>query len=89
MKALVREIDSNYYSFKEHRYKKEVLQQRYLEGESLDDIFRQFYEWERNLRYINCRYCKFDIDELNKQYLEWKETNETPQMFYGNSTYWD
>lgn len=89
MKALVREIDSNYYSVKEHRYKKEVLQQRYLEGESLDDIFRQFYEMERSLRYINCRYCKFDIDALNKQYLEWKHKNETPEMYYGNSSYWD
>ena len=54
-----------------------------IEGNTFDECFRKKYELDRGDRYNNYQYHEFEDDELKTKYMEWKEKNETINLYYG------
>lgn len=67
--------------------KESVWQNKILKADNINDIFYQFYQLNRELRYCNGCYWTFNNDELKQQYLDWRSKNETIEMFYGGNVY--
>ena len=80
MQIKVNEIVNWFYS----DYKDKLVKVHMLEGKTLDKCFRKMYSLRRSGRYDSARRYVFQDKSLEEQYLEWKEKNETIEMYYGN-----
>ena len=80
MKIQVNEIINWFYS----DYKDKLVKVHMLEGKTLDDCFRKMYALRRSGRYDSVRRYEFQDKSLKEKYLDWKEKNETIEMYYGN-----
>lgn len=67
-------------------YKDELVQVHTIKGNSLDECFRNVYELRRSSRYDSARKYVFVDTALEAEYQEWKQNNETIQMYYGSGT---
>lgn len=79
MEIIVKEI-REHYTFASD--KRQIIKKTIV-GETLENCFKTFYSFERGARYNNFLYYSFFDENLEKQYLEWKKTNETISMYYG------
>lgn len=81
MQIKVNEIVNWFYS----DYKDKLVKVHMLEGKTLDKCFRKMYALRRSGRYDSARRYVFQDKSLEEKYLEWKEKNETIEMYYGDS----
>ena len=80
MQIKVNEIVNWFYS----DYKDKLVKIHILKGKTLDECFRKMYALRRSGRYDNARRYEFQDKSLKEKYLDWKEKNETIEMYYGN-----
>lgn len=82
MEIKVNEIINWHYS----NYKDVLVQQHIIKGDHISDCFKHVYAMRRSGRYDNERRYDFDDPALEEKYQQWKDKNETIEMFYGNAT---
>lgn len=87
MQKLVLKIDRVKSRYVKGKYVEDIAYQKYLQADDMDGIYRQYYELVRSERYNYRYFWKFAEEELNKEFLEWENKNETIEMYYGNSFY--
>lgn len=81
MKIKVNEIINWFYS----DYKDKLVKVHVIEKQTLEDCFKTVYALRRSGRYDSARRYDFDNLSLESKYREWKEKNETIEMFYGSA----
>ena len=67
-------------------YKDELIQVHTIKGNTLEDCFRKVYAMRRSARYDSGRKYKFQDVSLEDKYNDWKQKNETIEMYYGSAT---
>lgn len=82
MEIKVNEIINWFYS----DYKDKLVKVHVLKADTLENCFRKVYALRRSGRYDNERRYDFDDESLEAKYREWKEKNETIDMYYGSAT---
>ena len=82
MEIKVNEIINWFHS----NYKDELVQIHIIKGNTLEDCFHKVYALRRSGRYDSARKYKFEDSSLEEKYQNWKEKNETIEMFYGSGT---
>lgn len=78
----VNEIINWHYS----NYKDKLVEVHTIKGNTLEDCFKSMYAMRRSCRYDSARRYDFDDSALESQYNDWKQKNETIEMFYGGAT---
>lgn len=82
MELTIREVVNDHRT----KYKDRVLETHKVVGNTIEECFKKAYPYERSLRYCSGYYIRFETTELYKQFVEWKKTGVTIDMFYGNGT---
>lgn len=66
-------------------YKDKLVQTHIINGETLEVCFKRVYGLRRSGRYDNERRYDFEDASLEERFREWKNKNETIEMFYGSA----
>jgi hypothetical protein len=56
----------------------------FMEKETKEEIFKEFYNKNNSLRYCNGSYWKFTDPEIEKEYEEFKKSYNTINNYYGS-----
>ena len=59
------------------------IERKVIKGDTLKECFLQIYELERSARYNNYLNYDFVNPDMKKAYREWKNKNETIELYYG------
>jgi hypothetical protein len=78
----VNEIINWFYS----DYKDKLVNVHTIKCDTLENCFKSVYTMRRSCRYDSARRYDFDDPVLESQYNDWKQKNETIEMFYGGAT---
>lgn len=64
-------------------FKDEVIRDWVIEGETKHDCFVKAYGEVRSLRYCNGYTVRFFEPDIQEEFMEWRKTNVTIEMYYG------
>ena len=67
-------------------YKDKVYKSWWVEGDTIEDCFIKTYPSERSNRYCYGYRIKFDDSDIDDKWQEWKHSNVTPKLYYGDAT---
>lgn len=67
-------------------YKDKTVQVHRVQTDTKDALFRKVYAMRRSARYDSSRRYEFETRALEEEYRDWKDKNETIEMYYGNAT---
>lgn len=67
-------------------YKDKLVRVHNIKVKTLEDCFKRVYALRRSARYDSVRRYDFDNPSFESKYQNWKEKNETIEMFYGSAT---
>lgn len=65
------------------RSKEHIVEIYEVNGDTLEECFKNAYPYERSLRYCNGYWIEFETKELNDKYREWKKEGVDIMMYYG------
>lgn len=82
MTIKINEIINWFYS----DYKDKLVQVHTVTGATKEECFRRMYGLRRSGRYDSARRYEFEDKSLEPQYQDWKDKNETIEMYYGSAT---
>ena len=66
-------------------YKDKLVKVHTIKCDTLENCFKSVYAMRKSCRYDSARRYDFDNPVLESQYNDWKQKNETIEMFYGGS----
>lgn len=62
---------------------KNKIKEHIINADTLEECFKEIYSYERGSRYNNFVYHEMEDLEIRKQYMEWKKTGITVDLYYG------
>lgn len=63
--------------------KEKLVMVHQIDSDDKEMIFRRMYAYRRSARYDSARHYRFADESLEQEFLDWKDKNETIEMFYG------
>lgn len=78
MTAILNEYHEDRYTLEPKLYKSYTIT-----GETVKDICKNAYPYERTLRYCNGCYVKFADAAMQKAFMDWKRNDMTITDYYG------
>lgn len=82
MEIVVKEI----LNWQHSDWKDKLVEIHIIKDEKLEDCFKRVYAMKRSGRYDSARRYEFADKSVEEKYWDWKEKNETIEMFYASVT---
>lgn len=79
MEVVIEEIINWHHS----DYKDKLVGRHRIKAATKEEAFRKMYGMRRSARYDSCRRYEFEDRSLEPEYQDWKDRNETIEMYYG------